>query len=109
MSCQEGKDRGKQAKGKGKNMKRKAELGIHLIKIDHGITEGRQPLAMLPQIFPVGLAEAFIQPLDKKAKTKGKMSAMVRDISKPTLLIGTWRADSKGSTEVIRSLLAPWP
>ena len=46
-------------------------------------------MAMLPQIFPIGLTEAFIQPLDRKVKTKGKMSAMVCDIRKPTLHIGT--------------------
>ena len=51
---------------------------------------GREPLATLPHIFPVDLAEAFIQPLDRKTKTKGKMFAMVRDIHKLTLRIGTW-------------------
>ena len=60
MSCQEEKDWDKRAKGNGKKMKRKKELGIHLIKADHGITEGRERLVTLPQIFPVGLAEAFI-------------------------------------------------
>ena len=91
MGYQEEKERGKRAKGKGKKMKRKrkAELGIHLIKADHGITEGREPLATQPQIFPVGLAKAFIQPLDRKMKKKGNVSATVRDICKPTLCIGT--------------------
>ena len=45
---------------KGKEKKKKAELGIHLIKMDHGIIKGREPLATLTQIFLVGLAEAFI-------------------------------------------------
>ena len=89
MSCQEEKDGGKKAKGRGKKMKKKAELGFHLIKANHGITEGREPMAMLPQIFPVGLAEAFIQPLDRKTKMKGKLSATIRDICKLTLWINT--------------------
>ena len=63
-------------------------MGIHLIKANHSITEGRKPLTTLPQIFPVGLTEAFIQPLDRKAKTKGKMPATVCSIRKPNLLIG---------------------
>ena len=70
-------------------MKKKAELGIHLIKANHGITEGREPMAMLPQIFLVCLAEAFIQPSNRKTKVKGKMSATVHDIRKPTFRIGT--------------------
>ena len=41
-------------------MKKKVELGIHLIKMEYSITERRGPLATLPQIFPIGLAEAFI-------------------------------------------------
>ena len=91
MSCQEEKDQDKKAKGKGKKIeKKKAQMEIHLIKANHGIIEGKEPLAMLPQIFPISLAEAFVQPLDRKMKTNGKMSTMVRDICKPTLRIDTW-------------------
>ena len=72
-----------------KEMKKEAELRIHLIKVDHSVIERRQPLAMLPQIFPVGLVEVFIQPLDRKTKTNGKLSAMVYNIRKPTLRIDT--------------------
>ena len=70
-------------------MKRKVELGIHLIKENHGITKGRKPLATLPQIFPLSLIVAFIQPLDKKTKMKEKMSTTVYDIRKLTLRICT--------------------
>ena len=58
--------------------------------MDHGIIERMKPLATLPQIFLVGLAKAFIQPLDRKTKMKGKLSTTVRDICQPTLRIGTW-------------------
>ena len=77
-----------QKEGKRK-WKRKAKLGIHLIKANHGITEGWEPLTMLPQIFLVSLVEAFIQPMDRKAKMKRKMSTTVRDIRKSTLRIVT--------------------
>ena len=33
--------------------------------------------------------EAFIQPLDRKTKTKGKLSSMIRNIYKPTSRIST--------------------
>ena len=58
--------------------------------MDHGIPEGREPLTLLPQFLPIGLTEALIQPLDKKTKKKGKLSAMIYDIYKPTHRISTW-------------------
>ena len=64
-------------------------MGIHLIKASHDIKEGKEPLTTLSHIFPIGLAEAFIQPLDRKAKMKENMSATVHNIRKPTLRIGT--------------------
>ena len=95
MSCQKEKDRGKSANGRNKKRKgKKMELGIHLVKTDHGATKGRETLTMLPQIIPISLAEAFIQPLDKKVKTKRKMRTMVFDIHKPTI-----RMDNQVNTE----------
>ena len=55
-----------------------------MIKANHSLTEGSEPLTMLPQIFPIGLAETFVQLLDRKTKTKGKLSAMIRNICKPS-------------------------
>ena len=48
MSCQEEKDGGKKAKGREKKMKKEAKLGVHLVKMIHGITEGMEHLATLP-------------------------------------------------------------
>ena len=58
--------------------------------MDHGITKGKEPLTALPQIFPIGLDEASIQPLGKKMKTKWKLSATICDICKSTRWISTW-------------------
>ena len=116
MSYQEEKDRGKRAKRRGKKIKkekekRKAELGIHWIKADHGITEGKEPLITLPQIFPVGLAEAFIQPLDRKVKMKGKKPIIVRDIHKSTLRSapGLILKNSSSRPACLASALRPSP
>ena len=70
--------------------KKKARSGIHLIKADHGVTKGGEPLTVLPQFFPISLTEILIQPLDRKTKTKRELSTMVRDIHKPTHQISIW-------------------
>ena len=78
------------------------KLGIHLIKANHGIIEGREPLTKLPQFLPIGLTEAFIQPLDRKTKIKGKLSAMIHDIYKLTRWINTWINPKKSFSQLAR-------
>ena len=93
-----------------KEMKKEAELRIHLIKVDHSVIERREPLAMLPQIFPMCLASA-IRPspgLDSSLLTlTAHFLLHCEPSSTGCFPLSTRRVDLEGSTEVLGSSLVP--
>ena len=54
--------------------------------MNYGIAKGGKPLTALPQFLPIGFTETFVQPLDRKAKTKKnrELSTIVCDVRKLT-------------------------